>query len=185
VITSVTRDDLPDGGAAIFAETVLAVREKSPQCQIELLIPDFQGSVEALDHVLDSKPEVVGHNLETVPRLYPQVRPQADYTRSLAVLERTAASGVVAKSGIMLGLGESAEEVSLLMRDVLATGAKIFTLGQYLQPTREHLPVERFVTPEEFAVFRQEGLALGFAAMESGPLVRSSYLAERAGKMVL
>lgn len=178
VITSVTRDDLPDGGASLFAETVRAIHERVPGCRVELLVPDFQGDAAAIHTVTDSDPEVFGHNIETVPRLYSQVRPQADYARSLAVLRIASEAGAVTKSGIMLGLGESADEVRQVMRDARAAGTRIFTLGQYLQPTRGHLPVERFVTPEEFAAFRAEGLAMGFAAVESGPLVRSSYHAE-------
>jgi lipoic acid synthetase len=177
VITSVTRDDLPDGGAGVFAETVRAIRETSPDCKVELLIPDFQGDADALQSVIEAAPDVLGHNLETVPSLYPRVRPQADYQRSLGVLRRTAEAGVRAKTGLMLGLGEDRDEVQRVMRDVLGVGCRLMTFGQYLQPTRKHHPVVRYVHPDEFAEIAATGDELGFDHVEAGPLVRSSYRA--------
>ncbi len=178
VITSVTRDDLEDGGASIFAETIRQIRAAVPGCQVEVLIPDFKGSAAALRTVLDAKPDVLNHNLETVPRLYRQVRPQANYARSLQVLERARRAGFVTKSGLMLGLGESLDEVKEVMRDLRSVGCQILTLGQYLQPTRQHLPVARFVPPKEFDALRDYGLAIGFQHVASGPLVRSSFHAD-------
>jgi len=175
VITSVTRDDLPDGGAAHFVATVRAVRAALPQATVELLIPDFGGDAPALDAVLAVRPEVLNHNVETVPRLYAPVRPGADYARSLAVLRRAAARGLVAKSGFMLGLGESAREVRELLRDLYAAGCRHVTIGQYLQPTRASLPVQRYYTEAEFAAWKARAGEMGFARVESGPLVRSSY----------
>jgi len=178
VITSVTRDDLEDGGALIFAETIRQIRTAVPGCQVEVLIPDFKGSAAALRTVLGAKPDVLNHNLETVPRLYRQVRPQANYTRSLQVLERARRAGFTTKSGLMLGLGETLDEVREVMRDLRSVGCQILTLGQYLQPTREHLPVARFVSPQEFDALRDYGLAIGFQHVASGPLVRSSFHAD-------
>ena len=178
VITSVTRDDLEDGGALIFAETIRQIRTAVPGCQVEVLIPDFKGSAAALRTVLEAKPDVLNHNLETVPRLYRQVRPQANYTRSLQVLERARRAGFTTKSGLMLGLGETLDEVREVMRDLRSVGCQILTLGQYLQPTREHLPVARFVSPQEFDALRDYGLAIGFQHVASGPLVRSSFHAD-------
>ena len=181
VITSVTRDDLDDGGAGIFSETVRAIRAASPGCKVEVLIPDFQGSEASLLTVLDSNPDVLNHNLETVPSLYPTVRPQADYLRSLEVLARSEKRGAVTKTGLMLGLGEINEEVLTVMRDLRSIGCSILTLGQYLQPSRKHLAVERYYHPGEFALFRDQALALGFRHVMARPLARSSYHASEHG----
>ena len=177
VITSVNRDELPDGGASIFAETIEAVRKRSPDTSIEVLIPDFKGSRDALETVLAKKPEILNHNVETVPRLYKKVRPGASYPQSVELLRRSKEieESVVSKTGIMLGLGERSEEVEALMRDLVAVRVDVFTMGQYLQPTKDHLPVERFVHPDEFREFGELGKTLGFRHVESGPLVRSSY----------
>lgn len=179
VITSVNRDELPDGGAEIFAETIRRTRELNPGVTVEVLIPDFQGEKWALDIVLKERPDVLNHNTETVPRLYRRVRPQAKYDRSLQIIRWSKDAGMVTKSGIMVGLGETPDEVLQVMGDLRAAGCDIMTIGQYLQPTSDHLPVDRFVTLEEFAMYRNEGLAMGFLQVESGPLVRSSYHAER------
>ena len=175
VITSVNRDELPDGGAAVFAETIKQARLINPSIKIEVLIPDFRGVEWALDIVMRAAPDILNHNTETVPRLYPRVRPQAKYDRSLELLTRAKSGGMITKSGLMLGLGEEIEEVLAVMRDLREVACDILTLGQYLQPTRDHLPVHRFVTPEEFLGLKTEGLAMGFKHVESGPLVRSSY----------
>ncbi len=175
VITSVNRDELEDGGAGIFAETIGRAREARPGITIEVLIPDFRGDAAALKIVTDARPDILNHNTETIPRLYPSVRPQAKYTRSLALLERAKESGMVTKSGLMLGLGETAEEVLEVLSDLRAVSCDIVTMGQYLQPTKLHLPVDRYVRPEEFAMLRERGIAMGFRHVESGPLVRSSY----------
>lgn len=179
VITSVNRDELPDGGAEIFAETIRRTRELNPGVTVEVLIPDFQGEKWALDIVLKERPDILNHNTETVPRLYRRVRPQAKYDRSLQIIRWSKDAGMVTKSGIMVGLGETPDEVLQVMGDLRAAGCDIMTIGQYLQPTSDHLPVDRFVTLEEFAMYRNEGLAMGFRQVESGPLVRSSYHAER------
>ena len=181
VITSVTRDDLEDGGAGIFSETIRAIRAKSPGCQVEVLIPDFQGVETSLLTVLDSNPDVLNHNLETVPSLYTKVRPQADYLRSLEVLERSSKNGAITKTGLMLGLGESMDEVRRVMEDLQSIECSILTLGQYLQSSRQHLPVEKYYHPDEFAEFRNQALALGFRHVVAGPLVRSSYHAAKHG----
>ncbi|MDD5062535.1 MAG: lipoyl synthase [Candidatus Marinimicrobia bacterium] len=182
VITSVTRDDLPDGGAAVWAETIREIRRQNPNTNIEVLIPDFRGDINALETVLSATPDVLGHNLETVRVLYPIARPQADYEQSLRVIYESKKRGAVTKTGIMVGLGETAEQVSELMQDVLNAGCDILTLGQYLQPTKDHLPVVRYITPEEFKTYQDTGLSLGFRAVFSGPLVRSSFhAAEIAG----
>ena len=180
VLTSVTRDDLADGGAAHFAAVVRAVRAVAPDTRIELLIPDFQGNAQALATVLAAAPEVLNHNLETVPRLYPAARPQAVYARSLELLGRvrTIAPDTVSKSGIMVGLGETRAELRQLFVDLRRVDCDLLTIGQYLQPSRDHLPVTRFVPPEEFAELKDEALALGFRAVAAGPFVRSSYQAE-------
>ncbi len=182
VVTSVTRDDLPDGGAAHFAETVGAVREALPGAGVELLVPDFCGSSGALAVVLEAGPDVLGHNVETVARLYPSVRSGAEYGRSLEVLKRSAASGLVRniKSAIMLGLGETRGEVEETLRDVRDSGANIAYLGQYLRPSPEHAPVARFVTPREFDEIREYAISLGFDWVSAGPFVRSSYRAADA-----
>lgn len=178
VITSVDRDELKDGGAAIWARTITTVREKCPGMTIETLIPDFKGKAVDLDTVFAARPDILAHNLETVPRLNRRVRPQAGYLRSLGVLQRARAQGLLTKSGLMLGLGETLEEIREVMSDLHASGCEILTLGQYLRPSPKHLPVERFVSPEEFITLREYGEALGFLHVESGPLVRSSYHAD-------
>jgi lipoyl synthase len=177
VVTSVNRDDQPDGGAAIFARTVTQIRGRVPDCKIEVLIPDFRGDWNALQTVIGARPDVLNHNTETVPRLYREVRKGAIYERSLELLRRAKllAPGISTKTGLMLGLGETREEVLAAMQDLAAQGTDILTLGQYLQPTHEHLPVVRFVHPNEFAEYKQLGEQMGFAHVESGPLVRSSY----------
>jgi lipoic acid synthetase len=177
VITSVTRDDAPDGGAGIFAETIRAIYRRLPDCKVEVLVPDFQGSEDALRTVMNARPDVLNHNVETVPRLYPLARPQADYDRSLELLRRAKQMDADAftKSGLMLGLGETVDEVRGVMADLRGIGCDLLTLGQYLQPSRAHLPIERYVTPDEFALLAEEGAAMGFRHVEAGPLVRSSY----------
>ena len=179
VITSVDRDDLPDGGSTIWAETILKIRELNPGTTIEVLIPDFKGIEQDIDRVIEVKPDIISHNLETVRSLTKQVRPQARYDRSLKVLKHIADSGIVVKSGIMLGLGETETELYQSMDDLLAAGVSVLTLGQYLQPTRVHLPVIDYVTPEKFVEYGRMALKKGFRIAESGPLVRSSYHAER------
>lgn len=179
VITSVDRDDLADGGSNIWFETVAAVRRLSPGTTMETLIPDFAGKWENLQRIIDAAPEIVSHNLETVRRLTKEVRIQAKYDRSLEVLLRLKQGGMRTKSGVMLGLGESEEEVLETMDDLRAVGVDIITLGQYLQPTLKHLPVKEFITPEKFAEYKEIGLQKGFRYVESGPLVRSSYHAEK------
>jgi len=180
VVTSVTRDDLPDGGAAHFAATIRELRRLIPGTRVEVLIPDFQGDGSALLTVLAARPDVLNHNIESVPRLYPQVRPQADYLRSLALLKRARAfdSGIATKSGLMLGLGETLDEVQAVMADLRVHGVTMLTLGQYLQPSVHHLRVERYVTPEEFAHLRDVAQAMGFTQTASAPMVRSSYHAD-------
>ena len=178
VITSVNRDELADGGAAVFADTIRQIRAKAPGCRIEVLIPDFLGSREALDMVFDERPDILNHNIETVPQLYTRVRPQAVYARSLQVLSMAKEAGLKAKTGLMLGLGESLGHVRDVMRDLVAIKCDILTLGQYLQPTKGHLPITRFVHPDEFRQLKEEGEALGIGHVESGPMVRSSYHAE-------
>ena len=179
VITSVTRDDLPDGGAEIWAATISAVRQKCPNCAVEVLVPDFQGDTDALDTVLAARPDVFGHNLETVRRLQLPIRKSARYDRSLSVLRYAAQKGAVVKTGLMLGIGEREDEIAQTLRDALAAGAKLLTLGQYLRPGKANAPVDRWVTPAEFDVWRDFALKEGFAAVESGPLVRTSYHADR------
>jgi lipoic acid synthetase len=179
VVTSVNRDDLPDGGAGHFAETIRAIRAALPAATIEVLTPDFLGDLDAVTTVLEARPDVFNHNVETVPRLYPRVRPQARYERSLAVLEFAARNGgTLVKSGLMVGLGERCEEVEEVLRDLRRCGVSIVTIGQYLQPTRRNLPVAEYVPPERFEAYRETGLRLGFRAVFSGPFVRSSYMAE-------
>lgn len=177
VVTSVNRDDQPDGGVSIFARTISEIRRRVPGCKVEVLIPDFRGDWNALEMVVAARPDVLNHNTETVPRLYHQVRKGAVYSRSLELLRRakSLAPEMPTKTGLMLGLGEEPEEVLAAMRDLAAQGTDILTLGQYLQPTREHLPVIRFVHPDEFAEYKILGEQMGFAHVESGPLVRSSY----------
>jgi len=175
VITSVNRDERKDGGAPIFAETIRRIHAEVPGVTVEVLIPDFKGSEEALMMVLDAHPDILNHNLETVPRLYRTVRMQANYRQSLEVLERSKRYGSVTKTGLMLGIGEQTEEVIEVMKDVSHTKCDILTLGQYLQPTKDHLPVDRYAHPDEFKMLKELGLELGFRHVESGPLVRSSY----------
>ncbi len=179
VVTSVDRDDLKDGGSVIWAETINAIRRVSPQTKFETLIPDFQGKWENLQRIIDVQPDIVSHNLETVRRLTKQVRIQAKYDRSLEVLKRLKDAGLKTKSGIMLGLGESKEEIFETMDDLRKAGCDVLTMGQYLQPTPKHLPVVEFIRPEVFANYKQIGLEKGFRFVESGPLVRSSYHAEK------
>lgn len=178
VITSVDRDDLPDGGAAHFAATIRAVHETKPECRVEVLIPDFRGSEGSLDAVCAAQPDVLAHNLETAGRLYPAVRPQARYWRSLQLLGRAKRLGMVTKSGMMVGLGETLAEVVQVMRDLVEVGCRLMTIGQYLQPSPQHLPVIEFVHPDVFAEYAELGKALGLRHVQSGPLVRSSYRAE-------
>ncbi len=177
VITSVNRDELEDGGAGIFAGTIRQIRKRLPDCGIEVLIPDFMGSDEALAKVMRARPDILNHNIETVPRLYPQVRPKARYPRSLELLQRARRmdASVFIKSGIMLGLGEGKDEVIQVFRDLRAHGVEILTVGQYLRPSLNHLPIARYATPQEFGDLKGEALGLGFRHVESGPLVRSSY----------
>jgi lipoic acid synthetase len=184
VVTSVARDDLRDGGASIFAETIRAIRRKLPLCGVEVLIPDFQGNWEALRMVMEAKPDILNHNIETVERLSDRVRAKAKYRRSLELLRRAKemAPQIPTKSSIMLGVGETREEVLQAMDDLRAVGCDILTIGQYLQPSPAHLPVERYVHPDEFERFREDGLARGFSHVESGPLVRSSYHAHEQVK---
>lgn len=179
VITSVDRDDLKDGGSSIWAQTVRAIRQQSPGTTLETLIPDFAGNWENLQVIIDVAPEIVSHNLETVRRLTKQVRIQAKYDRSLEVLFRLKKGGMRTKSGVMLGLGESEQEVIETMQDLRSVQVDILTLGQYLQPTPKHLPVAEFIEPEQFAYYQKLGIEMGFRFVESGPLVRSSYHAEK------
>ena len=183
VITSVDRDDLPDGGSAIFARTIEAVRRAAPGVGVEVLIPDFGGNWEALRTVIDAAPDVLNHNIESVPSVFRVVRPRGNYWQSLELLERAKRAGMRTKSGIMVGLGETREELLSTMDDLVSVGCDILTIGQYLRPTPSHAPLDRFYTPEEFAELREEGMARGFSHVESGPLVRSSYHAEeQAGR---
>jgi lipoyl synthase len=175
VITSVTRDDLPDGGAEFFAATIKAIRKTAPNCRVEVLIPDFLGSAISLETVLNAAPDVLSHNLETTPSLYSRVRPQALYQRSLELLLQARRFGVTTKTGLMLGLGEGTVEVRSVMHDLRCVDCQILTLGQYLQPGRDHLPVEKYYSPDEFAALRAEAMSLGFKNIVAGPLVRSSY----------
>lgn len=179
VITSVNRDELSDGGAGVWAETIRQIRLQSPGTKVEVLIPDFCGDWTALQKVLDQKPDILNHNLETVPRLYRTVRPQAKYHRSLKLLHIAKQQGLVAKSGVMLGLGEEEHEIEQVLDDLVGIGCDILTIGQYLQPTAKHLRVERWVHPDEFARWKQRGEEKGLRHVESGPLVRSSYHAEK------
>ncbi|MGE5431281.1 MAG: lipoyl synthase [Syntrophomonadaceae bacterium] len=179
VITSVNRDELKDGGSSIFSETVRLIKENMPYCTVEILIPDFKGSEEAFEIIMKNPPDILNHNLETVERLYHVVRPQAKYERSLELIKWFKGRGLRTKSGIMVGIGEHTDEVLSLMQDLRSHECDILTIGQYLQPTKMHLPIDRYVTPEEFRMFREEGLKMGFKAVESAPLVRSSYHADK------
>ena len=179
VITSVNRDELPDGGAKIWAETIQEIRRQSPGTNVEVLIPDFCGDWDALQLVLNEKPEILNHNIESVPRLYYKVRPQAKYHRSLKLLQIAKQQGLTTKTGMMLGIGEEENEIDSVLDDLVAIGVDILTLGQYLQPTTQHLPVERWVHPDEFVLWKQRGEERGVRHVESGPMVRSSYHAEK------
>ena len=175
VITSPNRDDLPDGGSRAFASTIHHIRHRTPECRIEVLIPDFKGKTEDLDIILDAGPNIVNHNIETVSRLFPSIRPQGNYRRSLGVLAHAKQSSIVTKSGVIVGMGESMTEVTTVMQDLRSVNCAVLTVGQYLQPTKAHRAVSRFYDPEEFAVLRRNGLNMGFTHVEAGPLVRSSY----------
>lgn len=179
VITSVDRDDLPDLGARHWVETIRAIKETNPATTIEVLIPDFQGRLDLVDKVVEAAPEIISHNMETVRRISPSVRSAAKYEVSLAVLERISEKGVIAKTGMMVGLGETVEEVCELMDDVLSLGVRILTIGQYLQPSRKNIPVREYVTPEQFEAYKVIALEKGFEKVESAPLVRSSYHADK------
>jgi lipoic acid synthetase len=180
VITSVTRDDLPDGGASVFAEVIRQINTLQPGCTVEVLIPDFQGDPEPLRVVMDAQPDILNHNVETVPRLFPRIQPRNRYAWSLAVLEeaKRLQPKTLTKSGLMVGMGETVDEVVAVMEDLAAIAVDILTLGQYLQPSRNHLPIDRYYTPDEFDWFRERGLEMGFRWVESAPLVRSSFHAE-------
>lgn len=178
VITSVNRDELVDGGASVWAETIRQIHESSPDTKVEVLIPDFCSNWDALDVVLNAKPDVLNHNIETVPRLYLQVRPQGKFTRSLELLKLAKEKGFTTKSGLMVGLGETDEEVTEVLRELKSSNVDLVTIGQYMQPTPKHLPVERWVHPNTFEKWHKEGMAMGFQNVFSGPLVRSSYHAE-------
>jgi lipoic acid synthetase len=182
VITSVNRDELPDGGASIFTETIRLIRQLTPSCAVEVLIPDFEGNETALKTVLDERPDILNHNIETVRRLFPSIRPQGKYDRSIQLLDRAKRLGARTKSGVIAGMGETTDEIREVMRDLRSVRCEILTIGQYLQPSAQHLPVAHFYHPDDFALFRDEGYAMGFAHVESGPLVRSSYhAAEQVG----
>jgi|TARA_B100002003_G_scaffold220650_1_gene223094 lipoic acid synthetase len=184
VITSPNRDDLSDGGSAEFAATIRHIRTQTPNCRIEVLIPDFKGETSALDVTLGAHPDIVNHNIETVPRLFHSVRPQGNYCRSLNVLAHAMQSGIMTKSGMIVGMGESIAEVETVMDDLRSVGCEILTIGQYLQPTNAHRQVSRFYEPLEFEALRTTGINKGFTHVESGPLVRSSYHAEQQGREV-
>ena len=179
VITSVNRDELDDGGASMFVETIREIRRRIPTCAVEVLIPDFEGNETALAAVASERPDILNHNIETVRRLFPSIRPQGKYARSIELLGQAKHVGARTKSGLIVGMGETVDEIREVMRDLRAVGCDILTIGQYLQPTKAHLPVVRFYEPAEFASLKEEGLALGFSHVESGPLVRSSYHAEQ------
>ncbi|MCK9391426.1 MAG: lipoyl synthase [Syntrophales bacterium] len=182
VITSVTRDDLPDGGAGAFARSIGALRESRPDIRIEVLIPDFQGQVAALEEVIAAKPAVINHNIEVAPSLYAQLRPEGNYETSLKILNRVGrAPSIISKSGFMIGFGENSEDISRLLDDLAGAGCQAVTIGQYLQPTRDHWPVRKYYHPDEFADIRETALAMGFRHVEAGPLVRSSYHAALSG----
>jgi lipoic acid synthetase len=184
VITSVNRDELKDGGASIFSETVRLIREKMPETTIEILIPDFKGDETSFEIIMQNPPDILNHNLETIERLYHAVRPQAKYERSLELISWFKQKGMRTKSGIMVGIGETKEEVIELIKDLYNHGCEIMTIGQYLQPTKNHLPVHRFVTLDEFKFYKDFGLELGLKAVESSPLVRSSYHADKHAELV-
>jgi lipoic acid synthetase len=175
VITSVNRDELPDGGAAVFADTIRLTRQRTPGCTIEVLIPDFEGNAAALEAVCRERPDVLNHNIETVPRLFPVLRPQGKYQRSLQVLARAHAQGLRTKSGLIVGMGETSDEIHSVLQDLRKVGCQVVTIGQYLQPTKGHVPVVRYYDPAEFAQLKAEALTMGFLHVESSPLTRSSY----------
>ena len=179
VITSVDRDDMIDGGAAHWAETIRAIKEVNPEITLEVLIPDFDGKTELLDIIIAEKPNIISHNLETVRRLTPQIRTKAKYQTSLSVLNYVSSQNVIAKTGIMVGLGETKEEIIELMQDTLNSNCRIITIGQYMQPSRKNIPVSEYISPEKFEEYKQIGLQMGFKIVESAPLVRSSYCAEK------
>lgn len=181
VVTSVTRDDLPDGGAGVFADCIVKLRQTQPNCRIELLIPDFQGSIPALEKVVVAQPDVINHNMETVKPLFPRLRPQGNYDVSLALLSRVFSSSVISKSGFMIGFGESNDDILRLMDDLAAVSCARLTIGQYQRPTMQHWPVAKYYHPDEFARYKEIACKLGFQYVEAGPLVRSSYHAARAG----
>ena len=185
VITSVTRDDLSDGGAAIYAETITRIKQTHPAVAVEILIPDFNGNQSALELVISRKPDIFNHNIETIPRLYSFVRPQAQYQRSLEVLSLAASRGLTVKSGIMVGLGENENEVHQVMRDLRSAGCRIMTIGQYLRPSKEQTPVVEHVSPERFSSYEKTGYDMGFSSVFAGPFVRSSYMAESIYQNVL
>lgn len=184
VVTAVARDDLRDGGASIFAQTIKAIRERLPMCSVEVLIPDFQGNWDALKVVIDAKPDILNHNVETVERMSDRIRSKAKYPRSLELLKRSKemAPSIPTKSSMMLGVGEEWDEIIQTMKDLRQAGVNILTIGQYLQPTRKHFNVVKYYHPDEFAALKEEGMKLGFGHVESGPLVRSSYHAHEQGK---
>lgn len=184
VITSVNRDELKDGGAEIFKEVVRLCRVEVPDCTVEILIPDFKGDELAFEIIMKSPPDILNHNLETVEKLYHVVRPQAKYERSLELIKWFKQKGLKTKSGLMVGIGEKPDEVINAMNDLVSNGCDILTIGQYLQPTKQHLPVDRFVTPDEFNMYKEEGLKIGFKIVESSPLVRSSYHADEQARAV-
>lgn len=184
VITSVNRDELKDGGAFIFKECIRLIREHKNDCTVEILIPDFKGDEHAFEIIMQSPPDILNHNLETVSRLYHAVRPQAKYERSLDLIRWFKDRGLKTKSGIMVGIGETKDEVLSLMKDLVKHGCDILTIGQYLQPTKNHLPVDRFVKPEEFNFYKEEGIKMGFKIVESSPLVRSSYKADQHARAI-
>lgn len=184
VITSVDRDELEDGGSSIFSETVRLIRKEIPNCTIEILIPDFKGNEKSFEIILQNAPDILNHNIETVPRLYHAVRPQAKYQRSLDLIRWFKSKELKTKSGLMVGIGEKPEEVLEVMSDLVNYGCDILTIGQYLQPTKFHLPVDRYVNLEEFKMYKEEGLKMGFKIVESSPLVRSSYHADEQARMI-
>lgn len=184
VITSVNRDELLDGGAGIFSETVRLINQEAPSCTVEILIPDFKGSEESFQIIMKHPPHILNHNIETVKRLYHAVRPQAKYERSLELLRWFKEHKLRTKSGLMVGIGEEPDEVIDLLRDLKEYGCEIITIGQYLQPSPNHLPIHRYVTPEEFAWYHEEGMKMGFLAVESAPLVRSSYHADKQARLI-
>lgn len=185
VVTAVARDDMPDGGASHFAATIAALRDRLPDAKVEVLIPDFRGNWDALDAVIEARPDVLNHNTETVPRLYKRVRPGSRYERTMELLERAAKAGMVAKSGIMVGLGEELPEITQVFRDLSQVGCDLVTVGQYLRPSEDHLPVERYYVPSEYTALAEMGQAQGLAHVEAGPLVRSSFEADRVAEAVV